>query len=386
MKLPLVLRSYHDAKTALWKKRFEEVERSAQAARQKSAKIAANLTKVTEDHARSKKQVEQLVQLCEERLRDIRLLRENMNELRAYRSAFLDQQCDARIASAPYRGPAVPVIVGIDVEPDHRVVDLADPSWRRTSLLFAKLPAFRERLRVAAGDAPVHFTWFLRADHQVEIANGRASWALEHFADHWRTLSASGDETWLIACLRSAIATFRQHFGKPPACYRGGDRFLSAAVVRQLEKEGVRVDLTLERMPEVTRLDETERSTGVIPDGSRVPVQAFRPSNTDHCMPDPGKKSGLGMIPLTAHQDRTLKPWLPTPDFETALDQLLEKPEQLTHLAFVVRSDISEAQQWDDFIENTVALARRVKEGRLVFMTASEAWDKISTQGALAAR
>ena len=44
------------------------------------------------------------------------------------RGALLDKQSLLSKATQPYEGRAVPIVLGIDVEPDRRVVDLADPS------------------------------------------------------------------------------------------------------------------------------------------------------------------------------------------------------------------------------------------------------------------
>jgi hypothetical protein len=180
--------------------------------------------------------------------------------------------------------------------------------------------------------------------------------------------------------VRSSIDAYRRIFGGAPAAYRGGDRYLSNAVVRLLEEEGVQLDLTLERMPGVARLVDAERGTGDIPDGANVPLGAYRPSSADFRVPDPGRTSGLAMLPLTAHDGKTLVPWLPNVLFEEALDQLLgEAPGNgLTHMAFVARSDLAKLAVWDTYVENVMSLARRVREGRLVFATASRAWESIS--------
>ena len=197
---------------------------------------------------------------------------------------------------------AIPLILGVDVEPDARVVDLRNPSWSATAAFFSKIVDLRDRVGAISG-APLRITWFPRADPQVEIANGSAGWALEYFAAEWATAKLEGDEIglhmhpwrwdeaaggwcqdhadedWVLQCARSSIDTYRKAFGHSPAAYRGGDRYLSNALVRLLEEEGVLLDLTLERMPGVARLVEAERGTGEIPDGTNAPfARTGRPS------------------------------------------------------------------------------------------------------------
>ena len=343
-----------------------------------------------------------LVRLCEDRLRDIGRLQSEMAELREARSRLLDEVSVLRSAATPYRGRPIPVMMGVDVEPDARLVDLSDPSWSTASAFFAKIAELRSRVRDVSGQ-PLRMTWFPRADPQVEIANGSAEWALRHFEADWEDAKRQGDEVglhmhpwrwdaqagawcqdhgdeaWVLQCVRSSISAYRKVFGKPPAAYRGGDRYLSNAVVRLLEEEGVQIDLTLECMPGTARLVERERGTGTIPDGANVPMRAYRPSAADFRVADPARSTRLGMLPLTAYKQQTLVPWLPNMLFEEALDHVLAAApgNGLTHLGFVARTDLAGLPLWDHYVENVQSLARRVREGRLAFRTASETWTSI---------
>lgn len=351
---------------------------------------------------RRRTQVDDLVRLCEDRLRQIGEMRSEGAALRRSRFRLLDEVSVLRSAAAPYRGPALPVILGVDVEPDARVVDRRNPSWDATVALFPRLADLRRRIN-AMSPNPLRVTWFPRADPQVEVSNGSADWALRRFQPDWRTVTLEGDEIglhmhpwrwdeaaggwcqdhadedWVLQCARSSIDAYRAVFGETPAAYRGGDRYLSNGMVRLLEEEGVQLDLTLERMPGVERLVGSERGTGSIPDGTDIPLCAYRPSAADFRVADPARTSGPVMLPLTAYRHRTLKPWLPNTLFEDALDSVLADAsgDGLTHLAFVARSDLAAKAEWDDFVENVFSLARRAREGRLVFMTASEAWERI---------
>ncbi|QIF04029.1 hypothetical protein [Roseimicrobium sp. ORNL1] len=409
MKFPLVSRSHHQAETARLKEKLEEKLAHTEKKQQQTAEklqLASAKTKQEQQRATV------LENLCEGRLRQIEGLHAEVADLRRSRLKLLDDLSRARMALHPYTGPAVPVIIGVDVEPDARVVDLNNPSWDSTPKFFKKAEELRKLLSATADGAPVKFTWFPRADPQVEKANGSATWALEHFRKDWdRVLSAGdeiglhmhpwrwdertgdwcqdhADEAWVLHCVRSSIAAYRAVFGTTPASYRGGDRYLSNAVMRLLEEEGVRLDLTLERMPEVPRLLASERGTGLIPDGTSIPLRAYRPSPHDFRLPDPTKTTGLGMLPLTPYEHGSLSPWLPNTVFEEALDRLLgnvgnttgnSSPESPTHLAFVVRTSIADSPYWDTFVENTLSLARRVREGRTEFAAASEAWNMAAT-------
>ncbi len=410
MKFPFVLRSRRDADVARLK---QETVRATEG----FARRVEELTALCDDRLRSledlqaardqlQQEKEHLVQLCESRQRDIEKMRSFERELRRSRAKLLDQLCEARTTSAPARGHALPAILGIDIEPDARVVDLADPSWRGAVDLFAMLPEFRARLQAAAGNAPVRFTWFPRADPAIRFVHGHENWALKRFAENWQAAKAAGDEIalhmhpwrwdgekaewyqdygneeWVEECLRTAISAYREFFGATPASYSTGDRFLSNAMVRVLEQEGVQIDLTLERIPtDANDFPASERRTGAIVDTSQVPLHAFYPSAADYRVPDPDKTSGLALVPLTAFRGRTLNPWLPNTLFEEGLEELLNEPQELTHLAFMGRSDIIHQPEWENFVENCLSLARRVREGRLVFMTASEAWEQMRARG-----
>ena len=401
MKFPFVPRSHHEAEVARWTEKITKAE-------QKKAQALEKLARITASREQECRRAGELEQLCEERLRTIQEFQSTIEELRRSRVKLLDETSKARSATAPYKGRAIPTVLGVDVEPDARTVDLSDPSWRGAVSFFAKISELRELVNTTTGGMPWRITWFPRADPQVEKANGSATWALEHFAKDWEAAKAAGDEiglhmhpwrwdvqhggwcqdhaneAWVLECVHSSIAAYRKVFGATPASYRGGDRYLSNAVVRALEEEGVIVDLTLEKMPEVERLVETERGTGIIPDGSCVPLQAYRPSCEDFRTPNPNKKSGLGMLPLTAYAHGSLSPWCPNTLFENALDQLLDESHSsdgdvhLTHLAFVARTDLANSPRWEDFVENVLSLARRVREGRLVFATANETWKQVA--------
>lgn len=179
-------------------------------------------------------------------------------------------------------------------------------------------------------------------------------------------------------CLRSSIAAYRAHFGSSPPVYRGGDHYLDSALVRVLEEEGIPLDMTLELLPARDRLVPEEHGTGTLPDCSQAPAHAYRPSAVDFRTPDPLKTSGLGMLPLTPWRGSSLLLWHPNDLVDEALEELVHAGPSPSHLAFVVRSNIAATGYWDAFEENTLSLARRVREGSLRVVTATQAWDLAS--------
>ena len=344
--------------------------------------------------------IHKLESIAETRLSELGALEARLRDVEASRRVALERLSSIR-TSQGRGGPAVPVMLGFDIEPDRRTVDLTDPSWHAAIRLFEKFAALRQELSEAAPDVAMPVTWFPRADPQVEKANGSIDWALRRFEPEWTAAMAAGDEIgihmhpwrwddatgnwiqdhgdddWVLTCLRASLDAFRNVFGHTPACYRGGDRFMSNRVARTLEAEGVTVDLTLERARGVERLVETERGSGSIPDGTGIPSRAFIASEADFRVPDEDRTHGLGMLPLTAGQTGTLVPWTDNLQFEEQLDILLDSTGQNnppTHLAFVARADLALLPQWDELEKNLRSLARRAREGRIVFATASNTW------------
>lgn len=348
----------------------------------------------------AERRISELAELCDARQAEIEGLQARAHDLSRSRTVLLDELSLSRASLRPFVGPAVPVVIGVDVEPDARVVDLADPSWRSTALFFDQMPGLRRQFAEASGGSSLRVTWFPRADPQVAKANGSAAWALHHFGKDWKAVREAGDEiglhmhpwrwdehkaswcqdhadeSWVLSCLDVALDAYRHVFGSVPAAYRGGDRFLSNALAATLLDRGVEVDLTLERLPATARLVAHEDGTGSLPDGTGIPLHAYHASGHDF-RTMANHDAGLGMMPLTAYGNGTLVPWLPNTVFETELDRLLLDTEGApvpTHLAFVARSDLAANPLWANFVDNLMSLARRVREGRLTSVTASDAW------------
>lgn len=404
MKLPFILRSRHRKALAELERRLAEMageladSRSAfgrlQEAHQDLHKAHQELSDVRERELGYLQSVEKL---CEDRRREIERFSQSAREAAPLRERLLDRLAAARAGEFSPGKNRIPVVLGVDVEPDGREVDLADPSWRGTERFFEKLDGLRALLQTAAGGGRVPLTWFPRADPQVEKSHGNAAFALQRFAAEWKRVLADGDEIglhmhpwrwneegshwvqdhgsaeWMEHCLKMAISEFRNHFGAGPAVYRGGDHYLDDGVVRVLEAEGVQWDMGVELLAGKARLVETEHGTGTLPDCSQVPEFAYRPSAGDFRVPDPHKTTGLGILPLTSWRGETLCLWLENSLVDEALEALVARETAPSHLAFVVRSNIADSPQWETFVENALSLARRVREGSLQFVTASQA-------------
>lgn len=220
-------------------------------------------------------------------------------------------------ASAP-----IPVVVGIDVEPDPRLTDPQRPEpWRGFERLYPFFMELRSQLASHSGTQP-QFSWFFRLDPQVAGTYGDPAWPLKHYERQVAGLLAAGDEvgvhthayrwapgrgTWIVdeadpewidQCLGSSFQAFAGFFHRPCRVHKTGDRWLSNAAVATLEALGARVDLTLEpgvRSP----LTSHEVHTGSPIDCTHVSRRAYRPAPDDFRTPDPTGERRVWMLPLS---------------------------------------------------------------------------------------
>jgi hypothetical protein len=171
------------------------------------------------------------------------------------------------------RRPETPVVLCVDVEPDPRVFDRADPvDWAGFERLMERIAALRERLSEATGK-PAAFTWFLRMDPQVAETWGSPIWPAEKYGDTLTALTEQGDELglhthfwrwgsradewfadyqdpgWAEHCVTMGLESFETAFGRGCTAHRGGDHFLSGALLSILSAYGVKVDLSVEPGP-----------------------------------------------------------------------------------------------------------------------------------------
>jgi len=215
----------------------------------------------------------------------------------------------------------IPVVVGIDVEPDPRLTDPQRPEpWRGFERLYSFFMELRSQLASPSGTRP-QFSWFFRLDPQVAGTYGDPAWPLKHYERQVAGLLAAGDEvgihthayrwapggTWIVdeadpewidQCLGSSFQAFEAFFHRTCRVHKTGDRWLSNAAVATLEALGARVDLTLEpgvRSP----LTSNEVHTGSPIDCTHVSRRAYRPAPNDFRTPDPTGKRRVWMLPLS---------------------------------------------------------------------------------------
>lgn len=424
MKFPLVTRTRLRKEVARWSERLiakkirlaelkSELERYKAATSDAHARLqlmdetSAKLETMTEARSAELRWLSEVERIAEARANEIEILRGQLGEAKRLHSHLLTTlventpEIEALSTNAESASCAIPIIVGIDVEPDSREVDREAPRWDGAAMVFEQLPGLRDQWRNLAGTEHVPLSWFVRADPQIEISNGGAGWAFEHFSQHWMAVASAGDEIglhmhpwrwdshhgrwlqdhrdeeWLKHCLDTALSSYCLYFGKPPTSYRGGDRFLSDELLRRLEVAGVQVDLSLERMPGATRLLAVELSDGRIPDCDEIPVSGYWPSPKDFRHPGPERTSGLGILPLTAYPAGTLPLWMAEDDFRNALRLVLRDLPELSHLAFIIRSDLILKGEWMSFCRNMELLATLVQKGGFEFTTATKAWHRV---------
>jgi hypothetical protein len=285
----------------------------------------------------------------------------------------------------------LPIVLAIDVEPDPRRIPVrCSEPWSGFERLLGQIPRLRTQIAEATG-RPAHFSWFLRADPQIEIAYGSARWGIDRYRAALDSLLAEGDEIglhthswrwdhdlrdwlsdqadsdWVGHCASVALQTYAEAFGRPCRVYRHGDRYWSEALWVQLAKAGVRIDLSAEPgMPASAGLSPSERATGEIP---YLPADWYAPFRVG------GHAVRLMALPLTTVATNpmhceTLVPWLDPKPFNRGLQIRLADP-RLTHLAFAIRTDLTWlSPQWDRFLVNLGTLARL---RHVAFVTASRA-------------
>jgi hypothetical protein len=302
-----------------------------------------------------------------------------------------------------------PIVIGIDLEPDARLVtSAADPVG--VARVLDEMRGVRSTLAELLDDAP-RFTWFLRMDPQIERAYGSADALARQFDDELAAHEGAGDElgvhphswrwrdggwvsdqadpTWVQHCADVGLETYEARFGRPCRAYRHGDRFMSTSLAQHLDRTGVRVDLSIEPGLAVQARLGDEPATGALPDTSDVPFHAYRPDDTDFRMPDRAKRDGLALVPLTPGVDVVLGPtddalpsgaattlvlWLRPDRFRDRLDRRLRSPS-CSHLAFMVRSDVVRLpEHWAAVQLNLHEVARRLGPDH-AWCTASEAAD-----------
>ena len=196
----------------------------------------------------------------------------------------------------------LPVVVCIDVEPDPRMLSEGEAGpWRGFERFAERIPAVRDRLQALTGGPPA-FSWFLRMDPQIERVWGSIGWAQEAYGETlagfvsegdelalhthmWRWDPAAGgwiadfeDDQWAEHCVLSGLDAFETAFGRACASHRGGDSFLSGAMIAALAARGVNADLTVEPGRPPDPMPPGEHHRGPLPDHRGAPARPFRSS------------------------------------------------------------------------------------------------------------
>ena len=218
----------------------------------------------------------------------------------------------------------IPVIFCVDVEPDPRLVNHDAPEpWVGYEITQRYLRELRPRIEAVTG-APVHYSWFLRIDAQIE-PYGSATWVVDRYGAHMEEIQRAGDEigvhphayrwlenerswlhdfgnqAWVEHCLTMSVEGFAKALGRTCLSLRYGDRWLNTETVNLAERLGIRFDLSVE--PGTLPYDTPglgERASGPLPDYRRVPRGPYAPSPWDFRRA--GRRDGrtIRIIPLTS--------------------------------------------------------------------------------------
>jgi hypothetical protein len=208
----------------------------------------------------------------------------------------------------------VPIVFGVDVEPDIRPTSATDPiGLDGFDACIDWLEDLRGRFEHVTG-RPVNYSWFLRMDPQIEVLGGSAdalalnacpqlerlrrkgdTIGLHTHAGRWDRQGGEwivdhGDPDWVGHCIRTAFGAYERVFGEPCRSHRFGDRWESPAALDLLASLGAVVDLTREPgKPATQRVDLSARATGEVPSSLHM-----RSVPTRHA------QSAMWNLPLTA--------------------------------------------------------------------------------------
>lgn len=218
--------------------------------------------------------------------------------------------------------PKRPLLICLDVEPEYREVALDDSvAWDGVTESVELFQSLRPQFQKATG-GPVHFSWFVRMDPQIERAYGSADWGFQRYEKLFRLLQAEGDEiglhvhpwrwsederrwiadfsdqAWVEHCVRMGFEAFARCFGRPCKSFRFGDHWLNDATVALQEQLGLEIDLTVE--PGKTGGELHGPVAGFMPDYSKAPRHPYHPNAQDFTRAGSGpQRRRLRMLPLS---------------------------------------------------------------------------------------
>jgi hypothetical protein len=324
----------------------------------------------------------------------------------------------------------IPVIMCIDVEPDDRSPHPDRPCpWRGYVTTHDCFGQLRKKISGATG-SPARFSWFFRLDPQVARVYGSPDWALRQYPELVAESQGHGDEiglhahparwdedgrfwvaefgaqSWIEHCVKLSLETFHGALGRRCDSFRFGDRWMNNQTLKLLEQQGVRFDLTLEPgHPGVPSLTRKERSTGSISHSHGAPRHPYRPLHSNFLAPDPQRKEGIWMIPLSSGPVKgtldglslfALNAWLCTARrrsfwrdsitldlaqiprlFRSTVNWLLSHVER-PYLALIIRSDISlQPLSFRNLRKNFEFMLRHPLSKRFAFSTPREAMQRL---------
>ncbi|MGH8982278.1 MAG: hypothetical protein ACRDY6_00165 [Acidimicrobiia bacterium] len=298
------------------------------------------------------------------------------------------------------RAEQIPIVLCVDVEPFRRQVEESpEPYWHGTPETFDRLDGWRPLLTGATG-APVHFSWFWRADPQIEETYGSVDWGFVRYRAVLEAAVARGDEhgvhphlfrressgpwitdardrRWIAHCVGLSLGAFEPHLGHACRLVRLGDRRMDTPTARLLNRLGLDVDLTVE--PGVPAEHE-EESNGPTPDYTRARSRPYRPARSNFLR---ARRLGLGrrglvMLPLTTSSPapdggrRVFRPWDEPEVTTAAVDALLDEGQR--YLAFAIRTNVVVSPTaWANLEGLLTHLVGHPLAHRFVFATPSQA-------------
>lgn len=307
----------------------------------------------------------------------------------------------------------IPVVICIDIEPDPRELSPdRPPDWEGFEDLSAYMSSMRRVFAKATG-SPVRFNWFVRLDPQVAAVHGSADWPIRRFRAIFDRLLAEGDAlglhthlwrfdeqaqrwygehgdpAWVEHCVRMSYETFVAAFGVRPKFFRFGDRFMSEAAMRLLDRLGIVCDLSVEPgLPPIDALGGPTHYHGENPDYAGLPRRPYRPARASY------RRTGwwrrrIWELPLSSApvkhvagippQFWSLQLGFPHVDVAKAIIEQRLRHAVRPHLVAVTRSDIRINLNWQQHFEGTIAyLADHPLSRQFVLTTPDDAIRRVA--------
>jgi len=232
---------------------------------------------------------------------------------------------------------SIPAVWRIDIEPDDFQPGSESARWDG----FVTMAKLLEQLRGPLGDrsgVPVHPTWFIRLDPDIERCFGRTDFIVHrnredidrllahgdpmgihtHFyrwdAERQHSYTDVADDAWAIECLDVGAQTFEQCFGEPVRRSSQGGYFMSDQIVERSINLGIAVDVTVEPGRPATIADASlgQYATAGSPSFVGFPRHPYFPSRAALSTPARSADDARRMlfVPLTSYDYKTaLAPW-----------------------------------------------------------------------------